>query len=75
MMLLSDLAVGQKAKITQFETSTHALICFLEIGLFINANIQILGHLVLGGNLIILSDHGKYILRKPIAKCIKITTC
>lgn len=71
MTALSNLTVGQKAKIACFETSEQTFIRFMEMGLYINEKIQMLGRLPLGGNVIILSDHGKYTLRKKEAHLIK----
>lgn len=64
MISLSDLTIGQKAKIICFETNEKTINRFMEMGLCVNDQIQILGKLPLGGNLIILSSHGKYTLRK-----------
>ena len=72
MTSLSNLSVGQQAKIVHFETNKKSLIRFMEMGLTTNKKIQMLGKLPLGGNLVILSEHGKYILRKQTAKLIKI---
>ena len=72
MTSLSNLPVGQKAKIVCFETNNETLTRFMEMGLWINEQIQMLGKLPLGGNLIILSEHGKYTLRKKTAQLIKI---
>ena len=44
----------------------------MEMGLRVKESIQILGWLPLGGNLVILSNHGKYILRKKEAQLIKV---
>ena len=71
MTALSNLAIGQKAKIACFETNEKTLIRFMEMGLYINEKIQMLGKLPLGGNLIILSNNGKYTLRKKEARLIK----
>ena len=72
MISLSNLTEGQKAKIVCFETNKKTLIRFMEMGLCVNNQIQMLGKLPLGGNLVILSNHGKYILREKTAKLIKI---
>ena len=72
MTPLSDLAIGQKAKIVRFETNKKTLMYFMKMGLRINDQIQMLGQLPLGGNILILSSHGKYTLRKKTAQFIKI---
>ena len=71
MVSLSYLPVGQKAKISSFSTkSTWQR--FMEMGLKVNETIQVLGKLPFGGNLIILSKHGKYSLRRASANLIKV---
>ena len=72
MISLSHLPLGQKAKIVSFHTYGKVFIRFMEMGLRINESIQMLGQLPLGGNFVILSSHGKYILRKREADLIKI---
>ena len=72
MTSLSSLAVGQEAKIIHFEVNKKSLLRFMEMGLSPHKKVQMLGTLPLGGNLVILSEHGKYILRKQTAKLIKI---
>ena len=71
MTSLSHLPIGQKAKIICFETNEKTQIRFMEMGLCINDLIQVLGKLPLGGNLVILSEHGKFTLRKKEAHSIK----
>lgn len=72
MTSLPYLPVGQKAEIVHLETNNRNLISFLEMGLRVNQTVKILGRLPLGGNLIVLSEYGKYILRKKDALMIKI---
>ena len=72
MVSLSHLSLGQKAEIVSFEIYGKKLIRFMEMGLRVRESIQMLGWLPLGGNLIILSNHGKYILRKKEAQLIKV---
>ena len=72
MISLSYLPVGQKAKISGFETNEKTWQRFMEMGLKINETIQILGKLPFGGNLIVLSKHGKYSLRYSSACQIKV---
>lgn len=72
MTSLSNLAIGQTAQIVHFETNKKNLIRLMEMGLSTDKTIKMLGKLPFGGNLVILSDHGKYILRKQTAKLIKI---
>lgn len=72
MISLASLAIGQKAKIARFETNQKTLFRFMEMGLRVNEPIQMLGKLPLGGNLVILSDYGKYILREKTARLIRI---
>ena len=69
---LSNLSLGQKAEIISFSGYGKTFIRFMEMGLRINESIQMLGQLPLGGNFIILSNHGKYILRKREAQLIKV---
>ena len=71
-MSLSDLPIGKTAKIIGFSATEGALIRFMEMGLRANEAIAMLGRLPLGGNLIVLSDHGKYSLRLKEARQIKI---
>ena len=73
MVSLYQLPIGQKAKIIYFEMNEKVFIRFMEMGLHINEKIQMLGKLPFGGNLVILSDHGKYTLRKKEACLIKIS--
>jgi len=70
MTPLSHLSIGQKAKICQFETHAKISRRFMEMGLRINDKIQIIEKLW-GGNLIILSKHGKYVLRRQEAHLIQ----
>ena len=71
MLSLSYLPVGQKAKISSFSTqSTWKR--FMEMGLKVNETIQVLGKLPFGGNLIVLSKHGKYSLRSSSANQITV---
>ena len=69
---LSNLSSGEKAEIISFSDYGKTFIRFMEMGLRINESIQMLGQLPFGGNLVILSDHGKYILRKREAQLIKV---
>lgn len=69
---LAQLPVGQIAKITHLDTDEKVCIRFMEMGLCINEWVQVLGKLPLGGNLIVLSHYGKYILRRKEALNIKV---
>lgn len=71
MTSLSNLAVGQKAKIVHFDTNESTFIRFMEMGLRLNDLVQVLGKLPLGDNVIVLSKHGKYTFRKKEAQLIK----
>lgn len=71
MIALSNLSIGQTARIIHFETSEKIRMRFMEMGLSVNDTIKMIGRLPWGGNLIILSKHGKYILRKKEARFIK----
>lgn len=70
MTSLSNLSTGQKARIIHFEASEKICMRFMEMGLRVNDSIQILERLY-GGILIVLSEHGKYALRKREARLIK----
>ena len=72
MISLSYLPIGHKAKISSFETNKKTWLRFMEMGLRINETIQVLGKLPFGGNLIVLSKHGKYSLRYSSALQIKV---
>jgi len=72
MVSLSHLSLGQKAEIVSFKIHGRELIRFMEMGLRAKESIQMLGWLPFGGNLVILSNHGKYILRKKEAQLIKV---
>ena len=72
MISLSQLSVGQKAKIVYFEMNEKIFIRFMEMGLCVNEKIQMLGRLPFGGNLVILSKNGKYTLREREARLIKM---
>ena len=72
MASLANLAKGKKAKISGFSTHTKAWQRFMEMGLKINETIQILEKLPFGGNLIVLSNYGKYSLRGSSARHIQV---
>ncbi|MCY4321957.1 MAG: FeoA family protein [Bdellovibrionaceae bacterium] len=72
MTYLSYLPIGQKAKICGFNTKDKTGLRFMEMGLRINETIQVLARLPFGGNLIILSKHGKYSLRHSSASQIQV---
>ena len=72
MTFLSDLPIGKTAKIIGFSANKRALIRFMEMGLRVNGAIAVLGRLPLGGNLVALSNYGKYSLRQKEARQIKI---
>ena len=72
MVSLSYLSIGQKAKISGFSADTATWLRFMEMGLRINETIQILEKLPFGGNLIVLSKHGKYSLRNSSACQIQV---
>ena len=72
MIFLSKLRNGQIGRITCFqgdESLTHRL---MEIGLYKNDRVQLIGRLPFGGNLVILSKDGKYVLRKKEADLVKV---
>ncbi len=71
-MPLSHLKLGQKAEIVSFGIYGQSLIRFMEMGWRARDPIQMIGQLPLGGNLIVLSHHGKYIIRKKDAQLIKV---
>lgn len=72
MISLSYLPVGQKAKISGFSAGGGLGLRFMEMGLRINETVQVLGKLPFGGNLVILSKHGKYSLRSSSASQIQV---
>ena len=71
MTSLSNLSKGQQAKIIHFKTNESTFIRFMEMGLRINEWVQMLGKLPLGGNVVILSEYGKYTLREEEAQLIQ----
>ena len=67
---VTKLKKGQIAKIVSIEgTSRRRLI---EMGLTINSKIQLLQNLLFGGNVIIVSEEGKYSLRSEQADVIQV---
>lgn len=72
MKFLSQMNIGEKATIKEIQTQTRSFTRFMEMGLTINSPIQLLVKLPFGGNLIILSDYGKYTIRKKTAQKIKV---
>ena len=74
MASLPYLPIGKKAKISGFSANESAWQKFMEMGLRINETIQVLGKLPFGGNLIVLSKYGKYILRHSSALQIKVNS-
>ncbi|MBC6415837.1 MAG: ferrous iron transport protein A [Bdellovibrionales bacterium] len=71
MKFLSQMNTGETAKIKDI-IQVNILTRFREMGLTINSSVQLLGKLPFGGNLIILSDYGKYTIRKQTAEKIKV---
>ena len=71
MTALSNLDIGEKARIANFEMSKNNLIRFMGMGLFVNQTIEVLVKLPFGGNLVILTEYGKYTLRKSTAQSIQ----
>ena len=72
MASLANLAIGKKAKIAGFLDHKKTWQRFMEMGLKTNETIQILEKLPFGGNLIVLSQHGKYSLRGSSACQIQV---
>ena len=71
-MSLLRLAVGEKARIVCFNADEKSLVRFMEMGLRVNDQIRLLCRLPFGGNFVILSNYGKYILREQMAGLIHI---
>lgn len=72
MTSLSQMELGKKAKIKEIQTQAPIFQRLVEMGLSLNSYIQVLTRLPFGGNLIVLSDYGKYSIQKEIAQKIKV---
>ena len=72
MKPLYQMKLGEKAQIKEIQTQDHVFRRLLEMGLTLDSFIQVLVRLPFGGNLIILSDYGKYSIQKEVAQKIKV---
>ena len=73
MRPLSDLEHKKYARIVSFNDDSLMASCCIEMGLCEDSVIQVLDKLSFGGNLIILSENGKYTLRKKEADQIMVS--
>ena len=69
---LDEVTAGAPAQIVRFEAPPDIALCFMEMGLCVHDKIRILNQLPFGGNLILLSENGKYSIRKQFARWIKV---
>ncbi len=72
MYPLSDLKLKKYARIVSFGKDNLITSCCIEMGLCENSIVQVIGGLSLGGNLIVLSENGKYVIRKKEADHILV---
>ena len=72
MKTLSQMNLGETAKIKEIDSQNQVLIRLRNMGLILGSNIKLLVRLPFGGNLVILSDYGKYTLHKEVASQIKV---
>ena len=72
MKSLSQMNLGETAKIKEIDNQNNILTRLKDMGLTLGSNIKLLVRLPFGGNLVILSDYGKYTLHKDVAKQIKV---
>ena len=72
MKALSQMELGEKAEIKEIEAQDNVFHRLRDMGLTLGSSIKLLVRLPFGGNLVILSDYGKYTLHKEIAKKIKV---
>ncbi len=72
MCPLSGLKHKKYARIVGFSDDQLMASCCIEMGLCENSVIQVLDKLPFGGNLIVLSENGKYTLRKREADHIMV---
>lgn len=70
MIALSQVQKGQKVKINSFQKNDLLTFSCIEIGLCLHSVIKVVDRLPFGGNLVVLSENGKYSLRKEDADCI-----
>ena len=71
-MKLTEMKLGEKAEIKEIQTEDNIFYRLKDMGLTLGSSIRLLVRLPFGGNLIVLSDYGKYSIQKEIAKKIKV---
>jgi len=64
MCPLSELTPKKQARIVGFTEDSWITSCCIEMGLCENSIIEIVDYLPFGNHLIVLSENGKYVLRK-----------
>ncbi|MGI9549329.1 MAG: FeoA family protein [Bdellovibrionales bacterium] len=72
MRPLSQLEYKKKARIVSLKGDDFANSCCIEMGLCQDSVIEVLGRLPFGGPMIILSQNGKYIVRKKDMESILV---
>lgn len=72
MIPLSKLKKGKSARIVSFTDDSLLAFSCIEMGLCINSIIELVDKLHFGGNLVVLSDNGKYSLRQQEANQIMV---
>ena len=69
---LDEVPEGTQVEIIRFEGPSDISLRFMEMGLCVHDKIRVLNQLPFGGNLVILSENGKYSLRKEFAQWITV---
>ena len=72
MISVSELKKEQFGRIICFQGHETLACRLMEMGLYVNDEVQLVDTLFFGRNLIIISKSGKYVLRKKEADCIKV---
>ena len=73
MKKLSEIQIGEKAYIKKITGQRETLNRLIDMGLSIHSSIRVLNKLPFGGNLVVLSDYGKYTLRSGTAESITVS--
>ena len=74
MKKLSEMKIGEKAFIKKMEPQLESLNRLMDMGLTLHSPIRVLNKLPFGGNLVVLSDYGKYTLRAKMAQKILVSS-
>ena len=69
---LTEMNLGEKAEIKEIQTEDSIFYRLKDMGLTLGSSIKLLVKLPFGGNLIVLSDYGKYSIQKEMAQKIKV---